>query len=181
VPQILSTPQAFELPAALLSQGYTLRPEADADIPFLQQLYASTRAYELSLASGWSEEQKRDFVLGQFAAQRHHYRTHFPHSAYAMIEHHGVRIGRLYLDDRPDSLHVLDIVLAPETRGKGLGTAILEALIDAASARSKTVGIFVEKFNPALRLYQRLGFEPVADSEVYLEMEWRPDQAKVAQ
>jgi GNAT superfamily N-acetyltransferase len=185
VTQVLSTPQAFELPAALVSQGYALRPETEADIPFLQQLYASTRTYELSLANEWSEAQKRAFVLGQFAAQRHHYRSHYPDAAYDVIERDHLPVGRLYFDDRPGCVHVIDIVLAPEARGRGVGTALLEALIDVATAQGKAVGIFVEKFNPALRLYQRLGFEPIADTGVYLEMERRAgpsaDQAKVAQ
>jgi ribosomal protein S18 acetylase RimI-like enzyme len=44
----------------------------------------------------------------------------------------------------------------------------------AAQAGGRGVGIMVEKFNPALRLYRRLGFTAVADHEVYLEMEWSP-------
>ena len=32
--------------------------------------------------------------------------------------------------------------------------------------------IHVERFNPALRLYERLGFHPIADRGVYLFMEW---------
>ena len=41
----------------------------------------------------------------------------------------------------------------------------------------------VEKFNPALRLYRRLGFANLADHGVYLELEWLPenDQLNVAQ
>ena len=46
-------PSAFTLPAALLSQGYALRPETDDDIPFLMRLYASTREDELAPAP-WS-------------------------------------------------------------------------------------------------------------------------------
>ena len=51
---------AFALPAALLSQGFALRPETEADLPFLMQLYASTRAEELA-AVPWSAEQKAAF------------------------------------------------------------------------------------------------------------------------
>jgi hypothetical protein len=32
----------------------------------------------------------------------------------------------------------------------------------------------VEKFNPALRLYKRLGFFETSDEGVHLAMEWRP-------
>ncbi len=55
LPQALS---AFALPAALLSQGFALRPETDADIPFLIALYASTREEELASVP-WSAEQKQ--------------------------------------------------------------------------------------------------------------------------
>ena len=54
----------------------------------------------------------------------------------------------------------------------GIGTAILEGLKASGRANGRGVGIFVEKFNPALDLYRRLGFTEVADHSVYLEMEW---------
>ena len=54
----------------------------------------------------------------------------------------------------------------------------MRALQAQAAAQGKGVGIFVEKFNPALRLYRRLGFVEIADREVYLEMEWLPESAQ---
>jgi hypothetical protein len=51
----------------------------------------------------------------------------------------------------------------------------MTAIQVSARARARGVDIFVEKFNPALRLYQRLGFTAIADHDVYLEMEWLPD------
>jgi hypothetical protein len=36
----------------------------------------------------------------------------------------------------------------------------------------KLLRIHVERFNPALRLYERLGFRPIEDKGVYLFMEW---------
>jgi ribosomal protein S18 acetylase RimI-like enzyme len=167
-------PPAFDLPAALLSQGFALRPETDTDIPFLMALYASTREPEL-VGVPWSGEQKQAFLASQFQAQRHHYRKYFPHCAFDVIEQNSEPAGRLYLDVRQTQLHIIDIALMPAWRGRGIGTAILEALQAAGGARGKGVGIMVEKFNPAMRLYQRLGFIAVADHEVYLEMEWRPE------
>jgi hypothetical protein len=52
----VQAPPAFTLPAALVSQGFALRPETDADIPFLMRLYASTRADELAPIP-WTDEQ----------------------------------------------------------------------------------------------------------------------------
>jgi len=163
-------PPAFTLPAALLSQGYALRPETEDDTVFLMQLYASTRADELA-PMPWSADQKWAFLAQQFESQRLHYRTHYADTAFDVIEHHGLPAGRLYLQEAISQIRIIDIVLMPEWRGKGVGTALLEAVIVAAQRRGKAVGIFVEKFNPALRLYRRLGFVEVGDTEVYLEME----------
>lgn len=171
-------PPAFQLPAALLSQGYVLRPETDDDIPFLMRLYASTREQELAPVP-WSVEQKQAFLVSQFQAQRHHYRAYIAGCAFDLLECRGVPVGRLYLEPRSTQLYIVDIALLPEWRGQGLGTAILEALQAAGHASGRSVGIMVEKYNPALRLYRRLGFTDVADHEVYLEMEWRP-QARQA-
>lgn len=165
-------PPAFELPAALLSQGYALRPETEDDIPFLMRLYASTREQELAPVP-WTPEQKQAFLASQFQAQRHHYRTYFGGCAFDVLEHRGEPAGRLYVDVRKTNLHIVDIALLPEWRGRGVGTAIITAMQTSARAAGKGVGIFVEKFNPALRLYRRLGFADIADHEIYLEMEWR--------
>ena len=166
-------PPAFSLPATLHAQGYALRNETDADIPFLIQLYGSTREQELAPVP-WSAEQKQAFLVSQFQAQRHHYRTFFSGCAFDVLELRGAPMGRLYLEARASQLRIVDIALLPQWRGQGLGTAILEALMAAAQAGGRGVGIMVEKFNPALRLYRRLAFTAVADHEVYLEMEWSP-------
>jgi len=167
------SPPAFALPAALLSQGFVLRPESEADTPFLMRLYASTREEEMAPVP-WPAEQKEAFLASQFQAQRHHYRTYFADCAFDVIERRGEPAGRLYLQTRQTQLHIIDIALMPDWRGRGIGTAILQALQAAGRVRGKGVGIMVEKFNPALRLYERLGFTPVADHGVYLEMEWLP-------
>jgi GNAT superfamily N-acetyltransferase len=169
-------PPAFTLPGALLSQGFALRPETEADTDFLMRLYASTREEELAQVP-WSAAQKLEFVASQFRAQRHHYRTYFGDAAFDVLERHGEPTGRLYLQVRQTQLHIMDITLMPPWRGRGTGTAILQALQAAGRAHRKGVGIMVEKFNPAMRLYRRLGFVDVKDHGVYLEMEWLPEPA----
>ncbi|MFE5287293.1 GNAT family N-acetyltransferase [Nocardia sp. NPDC056611] len=67
-----------------------------------------------------------------------------------------------YVDaDTPE----LAIGVAPESRGTGLGTALMTALIDAARKDYDAVCLSVRQDNPALRLYQRLGFVAVDGSD----------------
>jgi ribosomal protein S18 acetylase RimI-like enzyme len=167
-------PPAFVLPEALLSRGLTLRRESDADLPFLMQVFAASRADELAIVP-WTGDQKRGFLIHQFSAQRSHYYSHFPDTAFDVIELNGKPIGRLYLDERETRVHVIDIALIPGSRDGGIGTAFLTAIQDYARARGKGVDIFVERMNPAKSLYDRLGFKVVREEDVYLEMDWAPD------
>jgi len=173
MPDIPESP-AFALPEALRSMGLSLRPETDGDLPFLMQVFASTRADELALVP-WAPDQKRAFLVHQFGAQRRHYRTFYPDASFGVLERNGSGIGRLYLDERQTRVHILDIALIPESRGGGIGTAILSAIQDYARIRGKGVDIFVERINPAKSLYDRMGFKVVREEEIYLEMDWSPN------
>ncbi len=160
------------VPAALTAQGFALRPETEADIPFLRRLYVSTRWQELAPVADWSDAQKRAFLGSQFELQRHHYRTHFRTAEFCILEQNSVPAGRLYIHRQADAVHVVDISLLPEWRGRGAGTALMQAVCAEAQAAGKKASIAVEKFNPAQRLYRRLGFREVADIGAYWTMEW---------
>ena len=60
----------------------------------------------------------------------------------------------------------------PEYCNRGIGTTVLRELQSEAADAGKPLRIHVERFNPALRLYERLGFRQVEDKGVYLFLEW---------
>ena len=150
--------------AAPFKVGY--RPSTDDDLGFMAELYASTRVDELA-NTGWPEEAKAAFLKQQHQAQHRHYTAHNPDAEWLVIERGAERIGRLYLREDPGRLHIIDIALVPDSRGAGIGGAILSDILDQARALGKGVSIHVEKFNRARRLYERLGFEPVDDHGAY--------------
>lgn len=158
------------IPEGLAAEGISLRPEQDSDLPFLLGLYHTTRAAELAQVD-WSDEQKQAFVQMQFNAQRHHYRTVLKNVGFDVIEQHGTPIGRLYSQELATQLHIVDIALVPDQRGRGLGGRLLAALGFYAAQAGKALGIFVEHQNPARHLYDRMGFEVIGDGGIYLEME----------
>jgi len=154
----------------------TRRPETDGDAGFLLDLYRSSREQELALVD-WSDDQKRAFIAMQFKAQRDHYRREYPGAHYDVLERLGEPIGRLYVHERADEVRVMDITLSSNVRGQGLGGALLGQILDEAAESGRTVSIHVERFNPALRLYERLGFRPVdgqTHDSIYLLLEVRP-------
>lgn len=155
---------------------YRLRPTTPGDDRWQLAIYASTRADELALTH-WPHAQCEAFVAQQHQAQQQHYRRHFPDSICQLILVGDAVAGRLWVDARPDRLHVLDITLLPGWRGRGLGTRCLRALMDEAAATGRHVGIQVEIHNPARRLYERLGFLPEGEPQGLYQPMLRPATA----
>ncbi|SRR6266403_1681685 len=156
------------MPADLSLRLRTVTPEDDS---FLAGVYASSRAKELAV-TGWSEEQKEIFCRRQFDAQSAYYAATYPEASFQIIERDGVSIGRLYVARWEKEIRIIDITLLPEFRGSGIGTKLLRKLQDEARSAGKSLTIHVERFNPALRLYERLEFQQIEDKGVYLLMRW---------
>lgn len=150
----------------------SLRPITPEDDSFLAGLYASTRSEELAVTS-WRDEEKAVFCRRQYDAQSAHYLENYPGASLQVIERASEPVGRLYVARWKREIRIMDIALLPRHRGAGIGTQLLRELQEEARSSGKTLTIHVERFNPALRLYDRLGFEMVEDKGVYLLMEWR--------
>jgi ribosomal protein S18 acetylase RimI-like enzyme len=147
-----------------------LRPVAPEDRDFLERVYASTRAVELEPVP-WSAEEKRAFLAGQFHAQSVHYERHYADASFDVILVGGEPAGRLIVTRSPDRMHVVDIALLDEHRGRGVGSGLLWELI--AEAGERPLSINVEVMNPARSLYDRLGFVPVSEQGIHILMERR--------
>ncbi len=160
-------------PVGCAGATITLRPIRGDDRPFLYKVYASTREEEMALA-GWEASRQEAFLKMQFDAQHTFYQERFPEAAYQVIMIDGEPGGRLYVDRRKDEIRLIDIALLPEYRGAGIGSRLMQEILDEARGAGKPVRIHVEQFNPARRLYERLGFSEIADKGVYVLMEWSP-------
>jgi ribosomal protein S18 acetylase RimI-like enzyme len=149
----------------------TLRPITEADLPFLLRLYATTRLDELA-QTDWSDEQKAAFILQQFEAQHAWWQQHYTGARFDLVLVDGEPGGRLYVDVWAREIRIVDIAIMPGFRNGGIGTRLLHGVFDEGDRAGKPVSIHVEVFNPARRLYERLGFrETGTHGDVYLLME----------
>jgi len=80
----------------------------------------------------------------------------------------------LYLDNSDHEIRIVDIALLPQFCGQGIGGKILKTILETGDQAHKAVSIHVEKNNPALNLYQRLGFQQQKDVGVYWFMSRLP-------
>jgi ribosomal protein S18 acetylase RimI-like enzyme len=68
----------------------------------------------------------------------------------------GAEKGYGYVDDETPEI---GMAVLPGYRGRGIGSSLLKRLLESAGAVYRKVCLSVSADNPALRLYERVGFE----------------------
>jgi len=154
-----------------------LRPAGPGDQPILEQMLALAARWRYGPGPGSLTE-----VLATPALVR--YVTGWPRPGDAGVvaegeggECLGAAWIRLFPADQPGfgfvspAVPELSIAVVPDARGAGIGGALLDWLIAQARRREITrLSLSVEHDNPALRLYTRKGFTPVAGTRTAATM-----------
>lgn len=151
----------------------TFRPIEEGDLPFLAELYASTRAEEMARVD-WDPEQVRLFLLNQFQLQHHHYQTHYAGASFELALADGVPAGRRYVARWPGEMRLMDIALLPLFKGLGLGRRMMQELLAEADRTGCLLSLHVEQDNPVVAWYHRIGFVETGTHGVYLRMDRAP-------
>ena len=151
--------------------GITLRPATPDDDTFQLELYSGSRRDELALVD-WNEDQKQALIKMQFNARQLQYRYRHPHADDNLIVRGSQPIGRILVDRNEKQIVLVDIGLLPDHRNAGIGTRLVQSLLDEAAGTGKSVRLHVVTTNPAVRFYERLGFSTADDNGSYLEMCW---------
>lgn len=133
----------ISIPGFFTPRPVCVRAATMGDIPDLARLHAA------SFHRGWGGDELERLLAGQ--------------SAYAHVVARGTGgapLGFIVSHMVVPEAEVLTLAIAPSSRGKGLGSALLDHhLRRLASLGVTTSHLEVEATNrPALRLYQRLGY-----------------------
>jgi ribosomal protein S18 acetylase RimI-like enzyme len=143
-------------------RGYALRAARRDDERFLFALHRSAMREYVEATWGWDERWQREHFATTYAPTRH--------AVIIRSEATPRDIGRVSLTRHWRKIFLRDIELIASERNRGIGTALLRALLTLASRDGRAVELHVLKCNPAQRLYARLGFEVIADDGSRLAM-----------
>jgi GNAT superfamily N-acetyltransferase len=150
-----------------------LRPEIPRDEAFRFALFCDSRPELAQLP----EPMRGQILPMQFKAQIAGHRAQHPEATEEIVLLAEDPVGRLMVDDKPDALWLVDIALLTTHRNRGIGSAVIHALLARATTRDQAVRLTVANGNPASQLYLRLGFALLARTDAYGMMEWRAPSA----
>jgi ribosomal protein S18 acetylase RimI-like enzyme len=138
------------------------------DREFLFELFARTMRGVVEQTWGWNDGWQR----AEFARRFRRYTV-------SVVESDARPVGGLFLEHGPDAIFIHEIQLLPEWQGRGIGTAIVRAVCEQATARGVPVELSVVPANHrAQRLYERLGFEVFAIESPFIRMRRGPSIAR---
>ena len=83
-------------------------------------------------------------------------------------------MGCLAVEWSGDHVKLQRVLLVPEAQGRGIGSHLVRELLARASAARRPVRLRVFKVNPAQRLWRRLGFTVIGETETHWLMEHAP-------
>jgi ribosomal protein S18 acetylase RimI-like enzyme len=154
-------------------QQISLRPASSEDREFLFKVYANTRREEMK-PWGWNPQQQEVFLRMQFDVRRRSYATAYPLAEESIIVHTDLSVGSMIASRGSAEIRLVDIAILPEYRNRGIGGGLIGTLIAEAARSATLLRLSILQGNPAIHLYERLGFVVSGRDSMYLEMEYRP-------
>jgi GNAT superfamily N-acetyltransferase len=142
---------------------FALRPACADDFAFCARLYFSAM-----------EKIIRELKLDA-AKQEANLRHLWDVAQVRIVTADGVDAGWMQSETREDGLYLEQIFVDAPFRRRGIGTSVINGLIAQANRTNKPVTLAVVRSNPALKLYERLGFRIADEDDRKFYMKREPD------
>lgn len=136
-----------------------LRPATADDLDFLYRLHRATLKEYVAQTWGWNE-----------GWQRQRFEQRFDPAACRVIQFKKRHAGVVSVVEYEGEIFLANIAVTPDLQGQGIGTSVIQQVLDEAKRSGKPVVLQVLKVNPARRLYERLGFSVTGENETHYFM-----------
>ena len=140
-----------------------LRDARNDDYAFAEVLYVACMQPLLTALDAWDEE----FAIARF---KDHYKT----DEVSIVVIDGTDAGWIQLSTTDHEIHIDQLYLMPDFRGRGIGTQLIRDVLATAASENKSVHLSLVRNNRAFYLYRRLGFRTLDEDSVRLHMCWDP-------
>lgn len=135
-----------------MTQTLTLRPATADDLDYVVDLKERTMRESLEALTRWDPERSRGRVVEAFGG-----------NGVNVIECDGASVGSVAIDRRGEAWHLHLFYLEPSLQGGGLGSALLQQLLDTHTGTIELETLIGSRVRG---LYERFGFALVRSEGV---------------
>lgn len=141
----------------------SLRQATQNDYDFLYELVKTTMREYVEPIWGWDEKW-----------QRAYFQEHLNPDQVQVVVLDDQDIGAVSVEINPEEHFLARLYLLPDYQRRGIGTHLLRSILGQAFAQGLPVTLQVLKGNPAKRMYERLGFAKIGETETHFLMKAAP-------
>lgn len=131
---------------------YTIRKATPIDIDILDLIHT---------------ENMKDYVEKNYSWNPQLFRDRFISDEYQVIEIDNIVIGFMKIISSEAKIYLGEIQISKDFQNQGIGTSLIQSVIQEARSNNKKLWLKVLKGNPAKKLYQRLGFTKLKESSTH--------------
>jgi len=154
------------------------RQATPEDASFQLALFCAHTTGALRLG-GLPETMIENLLAMQYRSRANSYRNQFPEARWSIVESADGPIGELIEHDEADAIYVVDIALLPDQQRRGIGSALIRALMADGAARGGVRALVLVSNEASRRMFRGLGFaETWDDGAAHVELRWRPPAAR---
>ena len=140
----------------------TLRPANANDVEFALRVERETmRQYAVATFGSWPEAQARERAVKNVLAGQ-----------MQIVEVAGTPVGTELVERSASEIRLLQLFILPGHQGQGIGSELVQRLIQEAQASRLPLRLRVLQVNPAQQFYRRLGFTVVTATPEHVYMEY---------
>lgn len=134
---------------------YTIRKATLIDIDILDLIHT---------------ENMKGYVEKNYLWNPQLFRDRFISDEYQVIEIDNIIIGFMKIVSSEAEIYLGEIQISKDFQNQGIGTSLIQSVIQEAKTNNKKLSLKVLKGNPAKNLYQRLGFIKLKESSTHSTM-----------
>jgi len=143
---------------------------------FLFKIFKESRPDLMSI-NEILENKKTKIIHHQFLIEQQQLQELYPNAEFNVIMFKGEPIGRFYINCGKTSDHIIEIGILGKYRRMGIGTRIMQSVIENAIKKEKGVNLQVAWFNySAFSFYKKLGFQLIKENGAFYEMQFNSNQ-----
>jgi len=133
---------------------YSLRPADKGDFSFVKRLYVETMEPLLTVFGAWDSTKNIES-----------FQAYYQPSEATIVLVDGEAAGWFQIHEEEAEISLRQIHIEHRYRGGNIGTRIIKDLIRDAHRQGKKLTLSVVKNNPAIKLYERLGFSTLDEDD----------------
>jgi ribosomal protein S18 acetylase RimI-like enzyme len=132
----------------------SFRPALSSDRAFIEALYFETQRWIIERLFGWRGDD----------VERQKFEAFYNEGSTRVIVVDSEDVGWISIVSDDAAMEIEQIYLLPRLQNRGIGSRIISDIITEAHGSGRHVTLSTAKINPAIRLYERLGFRQTGET-----------------